>query len=94
VFYQANCERKQRNFDDVRHTMIEAVQENYTVIVATLFILVAGALVYAAFTDLKNRIIKNKTSLFIALMFIPFAALTYANSETFNTAITAPAIKC
>jgi prepilin peptidase CpaA len=72
--------------------MNAAFQDHYFLITAIIHMLVASALFHAGYTDLKSRIIKNKTSLFIATLFVPFCIINYLTGTSFNNAVTAPAL--
>ncbi|UTW56009.1 prepilin peptidase [Kordiimonas sp. SCSIO 12610] len=72
--------------------MIPLLETYYIWIVGVLFILVAGALTYAAATDIKSRIIKNEVSLIIIAAFCLYALVNLSVGNTVMSAAIAPTI--
>jgi prepilin peptidase CpaA len=70
--------------------MIDTLNVHYTSISTIIYILVATALTYAAITDLKSRIIKNKTSLYIVGLFLIFMAVNLLIGAGATSAILIP----
>jgi prepilin peptidase CpaA len=70
--------------------MIEVFKTHYSPLITIIYGLAALALIYAAFTDLRHRIIKNEVSIFIITLFIFTAILNIINGHTFSSSVFIP----
>ena len=76
----------------IRQVMTEILNTHYSTIITVIYGLAALALIHAAITDLKRRIIKNEVSIFITAMFILLAAVNFGSGQSFTSSTVIPVV--